>query len=143
MGPRSEFSQAKRIIPVLIVHDVLLGAPGFAKFAVSAFDHALGAHKIATSGDRLKGHLRVAAPIVLTVEDLEFLEVSTEHFSLLEVIGDYSDECVERMTSFNQFLAGSPKYSRQIYANRHLASSAMDALHFAMGRLFSESTVVG
>ena len=82
--------------------------------------------------------MRVTAPIVITIEDLELLEVSVEHFGFREALIDYSDECPERMTSFNQFLAASPKYSRQIYANRHLASAAMDTLKLAMEQLFAD-----
>jgi hypothetical protein len=45
LGPRSEFNHAKRILPVLVVHDVLLGAPGFGRFVVSAS----GSQAVATS----------------------------------------------------------------------------------------------
>src|SRR5260370_7903744 len=43
------------------------------------------------------------------------------------------------MVSFHHFLASSPKYSRQIYASRCLASSAIEPLKIAMERLFSRS----
>ncbi|MGA2713764.1 MAG: hypothetical protein ABSG41_11725 [Bryobacteraceae bacterium] len=135
-GP--EFRQVRRILPVLVVQDLLLGAPGFGSFVAAAFDRALGPCERLASGERLKGTMRVTAPIVITIEDLELLEVSVEHFGFREALVDYSDEYPERMTSFSQFLAISSKYSRQIYGNRHLASASMEALQLAMEQLFSQ-----
>jgi hypothetical protein len=137
LGPQGEFEQVKRILPVLVVHDVLLGAPGFGHFIAAAFDEALGPHERPTLNERLKEPIRVAAPIVIGVEDLELLEVSIEHFGFREVLADYSEACPDRMTAFYEFLASSPKYSCQIYPNRHLASTAMKPLEIAMERLFS------
>jgi hypothetical protein len=139
LGPADEFRQVNRIVPVLVVHDVLLGTPGFGAFVASEFDRALGPHEQLAPGERLKGRVRVLVPIVMTVEDLELLEVSLEHFSLRDALVDYSDSCQDRMTPFRDFLAESPKYSHQIYASRHLASAAMEPLEIAMDRLFSRS----
>jgi hypothetical protein len=41
------------------------------------------------------------------------------------------------MTAFHEFLASSPKYSRRIYANRHMAATAIKALEIAIARLFT------
>lgn len=138
LGPREEFRQVKRIWPVLVVHDVLLGAPGFGHFVASAFDEALGPDEWPLRSEYLKGAVRVATPTVITVEDLELLEVSIEHFGFREVLVDYSEECPDHMISFHEFLASSSKYSGQIYANRHLASMAMEPLKIAMEQLFSK-----
>lgn len=137
LGPKGAFRQVRRILPVLVVQDLLLGAPGFGSFVASAFDRALGQYEQLESGERLKGTMRVTAPIVITIEDLKLLEVSVEHFGFRDALVDYSDEYPERMTSFSQFLATSPRCSHQIYASRHLASAAMEALQVAMDRLFA------
>lgn len=138
LGPTQEFRQVNRIVPVLVVHDILLGAPGFGVFVAAEFDRALGPGERMATGERLKGDVRVLAPIVLTVEDLELLEVSIEHFSLRAVLFDYSEACPDRMTSFHSFLTASAKYSCQLYANRDLAAAAMEPLRIAMDRLFSQ-----
>ncbi len=140
-GPAKEFRQVKRIVPVLVVHDVLLGAPGFGAFVAAEFDRALGPSARVTTGERPADAVRVVVPIVLTVEDLELLEVSIDHFSLRDALLDYSDACPDRMTSFHSFLAASPDDSRQIYANRDLAAAAMEPLSMAMDRLFGHSLV--
>jgi hypothetical protein len=124
-------------VPVLVVHDVLLGAPGFGHFVASAFDEDLGI-ETPIRGERLQGLIRVAAPIVLTIEDLELLEVSIEHFGFREALLDYSDACPDRMSSFHEFLTSSSKYSGQFYVNRHLASVAIEPLEVAMEELFSK-----
>jgi hypothetical protein len=136
-----EFRNINRIVTVLVVHDVLLSAPGFGGFVAAEFDRALGPCQKLTPCERLKGAVNVVVPIVLTVEDIEVLEVSIEHFSMREVLLDYSDACPDRMTSFHTFLATSVKYSRQIYASRHLASQAMEPVQVAMDRLFAKSAV--
>jgi hypothetical protein len=118
--------------------DVLLGAPGFGHFVASAFDEALGPDERPIRSEHVKGPVRVAAPIVITIEDLELLEVSIEHFGFRDSLVDYSEACPDRMTSFHEFLASSWKYSGQIYANRHLASTAMGPLNIAMEQLFSK-----
>jgi hypothetical protein len=138
LGQSEEFRQVKRILPVLVVHDILLGAPGFGHFVASAFDEVLGTER-PIRGERLKGTVRVAAAIVITIEDLELLEVSIEHFGFREALFDYSEACPDRMTSFHDFLASSSKYSGQIYGNRHLASVAMEPLEVAMEELFSKA----
>jgi hypothetical protein len=141
IGQMQEFRNINRIVTVLVVHDVLLSAPGFGGFVAAEFDRALGPCQKLTPCERLKGAVNVVVPIVLTVEDIEVLEVSIEHFSMREVLLDYSDACPDRMTSFHTFLATSVKYSRQIYASRHLASQAMEPVQVAMDRLFAKSAV--
>jgi hypothetical protein len=138
LGPNEDFRQVQRILPVLVVHDILLGAPGFGHFVASAFDEDLGLRETPMRSERLKGLIQVAAPIVLTVEDLELLEVSIEHFAFRDALADYADACPDRMSSFHEFLASSPKYSGHIYANRHLASVAIEPLEVAMKELFSK-----
>jgi hypothetical protein len=102
------------------------------------FDRALGPWEQLTPCVRGNGAFRVVVPIVLTVEDIELLEVSIGHFSMREVLLDYSDACPDRMMSFHTFLATSAKYSRQIYTSRHLASAAMEPIQIAMDRLFAK-----
>lgn len=141
LGPTQEFRDVKRIMTVLVVHDALWSSPGFGRFVAAEFDRALGPCEQMTPCEKLKAAVRVLVPIVLTVEDVELLEVSTEHFGLREVLLDYSDACPDRMTSFHSFLAASAKYSRQIHASRHLVSAAIEPIQIAMDRLFGKLTI--
>ena len=88
------------------------------------------------SGELLKGSRRVVPPLVLTIDDLELLEVSSEHFGIQESLADYSDAHPDRMQSFHHYLATSPKYSSRIYASRSVASAAIEAMGHAMKTLF-------
>jgi hypothetical protein len=136
LGPRGEFCKVRRIAPVLVVHDSLLSAPGFGSLVTGEFDRELRQQRELQTAGPLRRHVQVLAPIVITVADLEILEVSLEHFGFREVLTDYSEAHGDRMTSFHDFLASSPKYQQQIYANRHLASVALQPLMSAMQRLF-------
>jgi hypothetical protein len=137
LGPKGEFLNVRSIMPVLVVHDSLLASPGFVRFVASEFDSLRAQHEELQLGEG-REKMRIASPVVLTVEDLELLEVSLEHFSLRDVLFDYSAAIPDRGTSFRDFLASSPKYSGRIYGNCFLAGTAMKPLTLAMERLFGE-----
>lgn len=74
---------------------------------------------------RRKGHILTAAPIIVTLDELEVAEASLKGFSLLKLIRDYAYSDPERLTSMHDFLAKAPNYRDKIYANQRLASIAM------------------
>ena len=45
LGPEEGFRQVRRILPVIVVQDLLLGAPGFGSFVTTAFDRDMGPHQ--------------------------------------------------------------------------------------------------
>jgi hypothetical protein len=123
------------VYPVLILHDALWSAPGFGNFIASEFESVLDPDAHVSQGVFRKGNLQVVAPIVITVDDLEILETSVEHFALLDLLRDYSDTHPDRMHSLRDFLASS-RYSTALFASRSLPRKAQAPLEAAITRFF-------
>jgi hypothetical protein len=137
-GSMNEFSAVRTVFPVIVVHDRLSGSPGFGTFIVDEFRRALEPHVEAGPGEFSCGDLRIFGPVVLTVEDLELLEVSVERSGIRDVLGEYGRWSPDRMSPFSDFLA-EISASGRVLANRALAATSMNVLSRAMERLFSTS----
>ncbi|MCI0746030.1 MAG: hypothetical protein L0Y58_11540 [Verrucomicrobia subdivision 3 bacterium] len=135
LGPKNEFAGVQKIFSVMVVHDRLYGSPGFGAFVLDEFRRALARHVPSRLGEFTCGHLTIVAPIVLTAEDLELLEVSTERTGFRDVLAEYSRFSPDRMSPFSAFLA-EIFASGRVFANRALAATSMDVLNRAMQRLF-------
>lgn len=142
LGPHDEFSAARRVFPVIIVHDRLSGSLGFGNFLVEEFRKILGCGVEAEPGVFDCGALRVFAPFVLTAEDLELLEVSLEHTGVRELLAEYNSRFPDRMSPFSAFLAEISATGR-VFANRELAATSMHVLACAMRRLFGSPPICG
>ena len=135
LGPRDEFARVERIFPVLVVHDRLSGVPGFGTFVADEFRKALGPNVRALPGEFNCGRLTISAPVVLTAEDIELLEVTVERSGFRDLLSDYSRFSPDRMSPFSAFLAEISAAGR-VFANRSLAGTSMQVLKRAMQRLF-------
>ena len=142
LGPRHEFAAVQRIFPVIVVHDRLSGSPGFGAFVLDEFRKALGAPVQARPGEFTCGQLNVFAPIVLTAEDLELLEVSVERCGIRDFLVEYSRSFPDRMSPFSAYLAGISAAGR-VFASRALAEASMHVLTRAMDRLFHATPMSG
>jgi len=138
LGPMNEFAAVQRIFPVIVVHDRLLGSPGFGAFVLDEFRKALGGLVPTRPAEFSCGQLNIIAPIVLTAEDLELLEVSVERSGLRDLLTEYSRSSPDRMSPFSAYLA-EISASGRVIANRALAATSMDVLTRAMERLFHVS----
>jgi hypothetical protein len=138
LGPMDEFGGVQRVFPVVVVHDRLSGSPGFGSFVLDEFRKALGPHVPAPRGQLACGQLTVFGPIVLTAEDLELLEVSTERAGIRDLLAEYSHWSPDRMLPFSAYLA-EISASGRVLANRALAATSMDVLTRSMQRLFEKS----
>lgn len=138
LGENQEFSQAKRIYPVLVVHDPLFSAPVYGQFFASEFEELLEPDSIPQRGLCLKGNLLISLPIIITIDDLENLESSIEHFSFLDLLSDYSRSHPDRLESMHNFLAFS-HYKQHIYQNRDIASAALDIIDKGERIIFPEA----
>jgi hypothetical protein len=123
----TEFSKVELVYPVLVVYDPLLSVPGYGKFLASEFRTMLAPDNELPSGQLIKDRLRIAPLIVMTVEDLEDLEVSIKHFGFRELLADYSQSHPDRMESLRNFIALS-KYSQQMYHNHTLVDKGLEIL---------------
>jgi hypothetical protein len=138
--PHWDFRHIRRIIPVLVVHDPLLASSGLGPLLRAEFIRAVGPCVKVHSGEIEIGNIRVLMPIVLTVDDIENLEASIEHFSLRAVLADYALEDPVRLKSFHNFIAASPTYSSKLYVNRNLAGAALEGIGCALRTLFKPTS---
>jgi hypothetical protein len=129
-----DFTRVEQLYPVLLVHDPLLDAPVHGKFLATEFAAALVPEEVGRTGMMRKGRFWVAPLIVMTIDDLEALETSIEHSSLLDLLRDYSVACSDRVASLHNYLAAS-EYRRKLYYSRATASNTLEVLK-QTGRLF-------
>jgi len=138
LGNNQEFSKAKRVYPVLIVQDPLLNASGYGEFFASEFFGLLVPDSPASNGQFLMGSLEVALPIILTIDDLENLETSIEHFGFRDMLSDYSKSCPDRFVSLHNFIATS-RYNQKMYQNKSIANSSIDIVNRSKKAFFPDA----
>jgi len=104
LGPElpDEIRSALVLYPVLLVHDRNLDAPGTAEYLAQEFQRQLAPDQ-RIGGCVQKGRLRVALPIVLTVDDFEWLQASLENFSLVDFLREFSSSAPTRNASIRDF----------------------------------------
>ncbi len=119
------FSQVKDICPVLLVYDSLLTAPAYGSFLNMEFEKLLHAEYKLDFDQLKKKGIKIHPLIVMDIEDLENLECSIKHFDFNALLSDYSNVCSDRLTSLNNFIAGS-KYNNSMYRNKYLSSKTLE-----------------
>lgn len=127
LGIAGRFDKAKVIYPVLLVHDPLLVAPVYGKFFADEFKTILEPAFTNRAGEFIKNNMRIKPLILMTIEDLENLETSIEHFGFKKLLENYSSECNDRIVSLHNFISLSG-YSNKIYHNKWLAGKTMEIL---------------
>jgi hypothetical protein len=130
-----EFSQVKLVYPVLVVHDLLLSAPVYGSFLASEFKAKLAPDRELCDNQMIKGNLRIAPLIVMTIEDLENLEESMKHFGFRDLLADYSQSHPDRNLSLHNFIALS-KYSNKMNHSQILSSKTIELCDKAEKAIF-------
>jgi len=77
-----------------------------------------------------KGQFIVTPLIILTIDTLEILERSVEHFSLVDLLREYSKASPDRMMSLHNFLAFSD-FRKKLFASGSLAESVLKVMEVA------------
>ncbi len=132
-----DLTKTRRIYPILLVHDDLLGAPLFGNFLAGEFKYQLQPDSLDRAGWMTKGRFSVAPLIVMTVDDLERLETSLRKFRLVDLLNAYSAEVPDRLVSLNNFLAANPD-KFPLYRSESLASSTKAILEESIRRIFPD-----
>ncbi|HUG69302.1 MAG TPA: hypothetical protein VMM76_16240 [Pirellulaceae bacterium] len=131
-----DLSLARTIFPVLLVHDTRLDGISHAHFLANEFRDAIVADEIRPNWEMRKGQFTITPLIVLTIDTLEILERSVEHFSLADLFREYSRACPDRMMSLHNFLAFSD-FGKKLHASGSLAESGLKVLDVAKGLMAS------
>jgi hypothetical protein len=122
-----DFSLARTIYPVLLVYDPRLDGVAHAHFLANEFRKALAADEIRPNLEMRKGRFIVTPLIVLTIETLEILERSVEHFGLVDLFREYSKACPDRMIGVHNFLVLSD-FGEKLYKCGSLAESVLKVM---------------
>lgn len=128
----------RRVVPVLLVYDANLGAPLHANFLATEFATALNMETGGKMWRSMKvGKLDVDHLIVMTVDDLENLETSSELFPFVDFLLEYSNGSAERVESFHNYIVTSP-HRHQLRGNRWLAKEWQELVEGALKSIFSK-----
>jgi hypothetical protein len=138
LGDNLEFNKVKKVYPVIVVHDQLLSAPVYGEFFASEFLQALGINSLVPNGQLLIENLVVTLPIIITIDDLENLETSIEHFGFRDMLSDYSKSCPDRIVTLHNFIASS-SYNKQMFQNRNIAASSVDIVNKSKKAFFPDA----
>ncbi|MEK7689476.1 MAG: hypothetical protein AAB425_00490 [Bdellovibrionota bacterium] len=115
------------VLPILLVHDELLDAPVHGAFLANEFHDCLKPDVVLPTGAMKCGSIVIKPLIIMTIEDQENLSTSIEHFSLADLLRDYSDTHKDRMVSLHNFICSSKRY--QLRHSRQVAAKALEVLN--------------
>lgn len=132
-----DLTRTKRVFPVLLVHDDLLDAPVSGHFLAEEFKKDLQPDSLEAGGWMIKGRFHVAPLIVITIDDMEYLESPLTTFTLVDLLNAYSTATPDRMVSLNNFLSVNSKKFPLIH-NKNLALGCETLLNECMRLVFPE-----
>jgi len=121
-----DFSRVQKIYPILVVHDSLLHAPLYGEFLASEFYELIKPEAITSNGEMIKKNTQILPLILMTIDELENIESSCEHYGLKDFLNDYSKDCTDRKVSINNYVSFSDKYN--FYHNKYLASKSLEII---------------
>jgi hypothetical protein len=133
------FASLKRLYPVLVVHDVLIGSPLHACFMASEFARELQPDEQRPSGQLRKGGLSVDQLIVMTIEDIEKMERLAESLGFRDMLQGYSEADPSRTACLSHYLSSAPQCKDIPSANRVLRKKSKDILDLTRRMLFPEA----
>lgn len=131
-----DFKRVKYLYPVMIVHDSLIVGPRYGSFFTTEYKRFLKPERIREDRFMVKNGVAVAPPVLLGINDLESLQRSVERFGLLELIKDYHKACPDRSDTLHDFIAATPKYSKEMIHSGYVAEKAMRVLDECRARFF-------
>jgi hypothetical protein len=132
LGLKGEFRDVKRLYPVLVAHDVRMGAPGLGHFLAEEFTRLLGTIPAGT---------QVAPLTVMTIDDLENMESSVGAFSMVNLLADYTRSCPDRIRSLHNCIVYSD-YGPKILPSADLIRSSTELIERVQKQFFPPKTDV-
>jgi hypothetical protein len=102
-GLPAELKDIETLWTVLLVNDHNLDAPGHAAFLKREFLDVLHPDEDLSGGCFRKRGLRVTAPILITIDDFEWIEASLANFSLGEFLAEYSAADPDRVSDIRTY----------------------------------------
>lgn len=125
----SDLVDINEIFPVLLVHDNLLDAPLTIEFLREEFQK-LFENDLGYPVEKCPINIHILT--VMTINDLEHLENSVQHFNIISLLRDFVRQKSE---SLHDFIANSKKYG--YYRNVHLLDTSIEILGKTRTLLFN------
>lgn len=133
-----DIKSIKKIYPVLVVHDPLVDAPVYGNFLNAEFEDALSPIEKLPNGDIKKGRLIITPLILMTIDDLENIELAIKDFSLQDFLNDYSIASPDRIISLHNYIATSD-YRNKMCHNTNVAQKAIEILDATKKMMYPNS----
>jgi hypothetical protein len=131
-GLPTEFENIETLLTVLLVNDHNLDAPGHAAFLKREFLTALDPDEDLSGGCFRKRGLRVLAPILITIDDFEWIEASLVNFSLGEFLAEYSATDPDRVSDIRSYAMKSR--FNELMRNPEAAAAAVTRIIDGLGQ---------
>jgi len=131
-GLPAELKDIGTLLTVLLVNDHNLDAPGHAAFLKREFLDVLDPDEHVSGGYFRKRELRVAAPILITIDDFEWIEASLANFSLGEFLTEYSAADPDRNSDIRSYTMKSR--FKELIRNPEAAAAAVTRVIEDLGR---------
>ncbi|MCP4372605.1 MAG: hypothetical protein GY797_31530 [Deltaproteobacteria bacterium] len=135
LGPNQEFNKVQLVYPVLLVQDSLFAAPVYGNFFAQEFKKLLAPDTELQSGILIKGQLQIAPLIIMTIDDLENLETSIQHFGFRDLLADYLQYSPDRLESLHNFIAFSD-YKQYMFHNKKITATSLELFDKAKKAVF-------
>jgi HTH-type transcriptional regulator/antitoxin HigA len=114
----------EHIVPLLMVYDSLIDAPLHPWFLAREFAMLLDPSNQNWDGRSIRiGRFLVSSLIVMTIDDLEALESSTENFGICELLRDYAGAFPDRLDSLHNYIVADRKYGDAIVYSERVRKS--------------------
>jgi hypothetical protein len=124
------------IRPVLLVYDSLIDAPLHPWFLAREFAMLLDPSNDNWNGQAIRiGRFVVNSLIVMTIDDLEALESSSEKFAICELLRDYSAAFPDRLDSLHNYIVADRKYGDAIIYSKRVREAFSGELRSLSERL--------
>lgn len=124
------------IVPLLLVYDSLIDAPLHPWFLAREFAMLLDPSNVNWNGRSIRiGRFLVSSLIVMTIDDLEALESSTDNFGICELLGNYSAALPDRLDSLHNYIVADRKYGDAIIYSKRVRKSFSGELRRLSERL--------
>jgi hypothetical protein len=134
-----DLSGVRRLVPVLVVHDVHVTAFVHGHILAAEFAALFGVDAVRSQWQSMRlGNLQVEQLIVLTVEDVEFLESVSTKVPIVQLLINYASSSKDRMLSFRDFLCLT--HPNLLRFNSKLLTKAEEMLHHVEETLLHPTT---
>jgi hypothetical protein len=126
----------EHLVPLLLAYDSLIDGPLHPWFLARELAMILDPSNVNWNGQSIRiGRFLISSLIVMTIDDLEALESSTENFGICELLRDYSNAYQDRLDSLHNYIVADRKYGDAIVYSERVRSAFSEELRVLSDKL--------